>query len=88
MRSLKMVVEKCAFPLLLLFLVWNLVSSSVITLLTRLEFWKRMYRGTLYFILCMHTQTRMRAQEFCMQMQRTEEFTWFQYMEQNIKALP
>lgn len=75
-------------PLLLLSLAWNLVSSSIITLLTRLEFWKRMYRETLYFILCMHTQTRMRAQESCMQMQGTEEFTWFQYMEQNIKALP
>ena len=60
-------------PIILLFLAWNLVSNSIITLLTRLEFWKRMYRGTLYFILCMHTQTRMRAQESCMQMQRTEE---------------
>jgi hypothetical protein len=75
-------------PLLLLFLAWNLVSSSIITLLTRLEFWKRMYEGALYFILCMHMPTRMRAQESCKQMQRTEEFTWFQCMEQNISALP
>jgi len=84
----KRLLKNVCSPLLLLFLAWNLVSSSIITLLTRLEFWKRMYRGTLYFMLCMHTQTRMRAQESCMQMQRTEEFTWFQYMEQNIRALP
>lgn len=84
----KTLLKNVCFPLLLLFLAWNLVSSSIITLLTRPEFWKRMYRGALYFILCMHTQTRMRTQESCMQMQKTEEFTWFQYMEQNIRALP
>jgi len=47
-----------------------------------------MYRETLYFILCMHPQTRIRAQESCIHMQRTEEFTWFLYMEQNIRDLP